>query len=235
MFCKKHIIILLFTLLMFSLNINYLAQNKEIDDYIPYEEASLNTHPILTIKTTLHLVYRSKADPQNITLDSINFIKQQYSWVNNAYKNMKPPTLLPKNGESYYVPDSRIRFRLDTIICHDDSVAWDRIYYGVVMSGGAPWRIDSINLEKNLIAVHGKRESILRSKGDSIVIGGSSGNDGIYHTKSFFSDNKSTYIILKEPLSVDIVDGNATYFTKIDKNCHKDNWENLTKTINLSI
>ena len=235
MLCKKHITILLFTLFTFSTNINYLAQNNEIDDYIPFEEASLNTHPILTIKTTLHLVYRSKADPQNITLDSINFIKQQYTWVNNAYKNMKPPTLLPKNGESYYVPDSRIRFRLDTIICHYDSVAWDRIYYGVVMNGGAPWRIDSIDLEKNLIGVHGKRESILRSKGDSIVIGGSSGNDGIYHTKSFYSDNKNTYILLKEPLSVDIVDGNVTYFTKIDKNCHKDNWVNLTNSDKNSI
>ena len=35
------------------------------------------------------------------------------------------PLLLPKNGETYYIPDSEL-FRLDTIICHYDSVAWDK-------------------------------------------------------------------------------------------------------------
>ena len=233
LFYQKYNTILFSVLFAGIFNSPYLSQN--ILDYIPYEEKSLKTHPIITLKTTLHLVYKSESDPQNITLDSIQFIEQQYKWVNNAYKNMKPPTLLPKNGETYYVPDSRIRFRLDTIICHYDSVAWDRIYNGVVMSGGAPWKIDSVNLEKNLISVKGKRESILRSRGDSVVIGGSSGNDGVYHTESFYSDDKNTYILLKEALSVDIVDGNVTYFTKIDKNCHKDNWENLTNSDKNSI
>ena len=233
LFYQKYNTILFSVLFAGIFNSPFLSQN--IVDYIPYEERSLKTHPIITLKTTLHLVYKSESDPQNITIDSIQFIEQQYKWVNNAYKNMKPPTLLPKNGETYYVPDSRIRFRLDTIICHYDSVAWDRIYNGVVMSGGAPWKIDSVNLEKNLISVKGKRESILRSRGDSVVIGGSSGNDGVYHTESFYSDDKNTYILLKEALSVDIVDGNVTYFTKIDKNCHKDNWENLTNSDKNSI
>ncbi len=211
-----------------SINNSIISQKLTLNDYIPYENTSLNSHPIITIKTILHLVYRSEKDPRNITLDSINFIKQQYTWINNAYTHMKMPTLLPKNGKAYYVPDARIRFRLDTIICHVDSQAWDRIYTGVAMNGGAPWKIESIDLGENQICVNGRRESLLRSRGDSIVIGGSSGNDGIYHPKSFFSDNNNTYITLKEPLSLDIADGNVTYFRKVDKNCHKDNWENLT-------
>ena len=235
MLCKKNIIRFLLLSFICSVNNLIISQQSTLNDYIPYANKTLVTHPVITIKTTLHLVYRSKKDPKNITLDSINFINQQYIWINNSYKNMKPPTLLPKNGESYYVPDSRIRFRLDTIICHVDSLAWDRIYNGVVMGGGAPWKIDSVDLEKNQITIPGKRESILRSRGDSVIIGGSSGNDGIYHTRSFYSANKKTYITLKEPLSLDIADGNVTYFSKIDKNCHKDNWINLTNSDKNSI
>ena len=179
-------------ILSFCFSISLTAQNFNlIKDYIPEEFSSVKTHPILTLKTTLHIVYRTKENPQNILANDLKFINQQYLWVNNSYKNLKKPTLLPENGETYYIPDSRIKFRLDTIIVHHDSVAWDRIYRGLAMNGNLPWKIDSIDINKNTIKIVGKWEGLLRSRGDSLVIGGSNGNDGVYHTSSFYTiENK---------------------------------------------
>ncbi len=143
-------------LAVFQLN-NFISQNYgSIEDYIPKEFSSYSTHPILTIKTTLHIVYRTKKHPNNIKADNLDFINQQYQWVNNSYKNLKPPTLLPENKEVHYIPDSRIRFRLDTILVHYDSIAWDRIYTGVAMNGSFPLKIDSVNLSKNEIKILGR-------------------------------------------------------------------------------
>ena len=232
---NRKFLILLFPSLFFLAYNNSFAQKNEINNYIPFKNTTHNTHPIITIKTTLHLVYKSKEKPNNITSDSIGFINQQYNWINNAYKNMKLPTFLPKDGKTYFVPDSRIRFRLDTIIYHVDSVAWDRIYTGVSISGNTPWKIDSIDIQNNQLKISGRWESILRSRGDSLKIGGSSGNDGVYHPLSFYSDKKNTYITFKESLPLDIADGHLTYFRKIDKNCHKDNWERLAQSDKNSI
>ncbi len=223
-----------FTISLFVCN-KSIAQQYGIKNFIPFENTSEKTHPILTIKTTLHIVYRTKNEPNNITSDSIDFIHQQFDWINNSYKNMAKPTLLPKDGKTYFVPDSRIRFRLDTIIYHIDSLAWDRIFVGVAMTGGAPWKIDSVDLMKNQLKIKGRWENVLRSKGDSLKIGGSSGNDGIYHPISYYSNSTHTYIIFKEPLSIDIPDGHITYFRNIDKNCHKDNWEKIAHSDKNSI
>ncbi len=223
-------------ILSFCFSISLTAQNFNlIKDYIPEEFSSVKTHPILTLKTTLHIVYRTKENPQNILANDLKFINQQYLWVNNSYKNLKKPTLLPENGETYYIPDSRIKFRLDTIIVHHDSVAWDRIYRGLAMNGNLPWKIDSIDINKNTIKIVGKWEGLLRSRGDSLVIGGSNGNDGVYHTTSFYTIENNTYIILKEKLENDIIDGYITYYRKIDKNCWKDNWEKLANSDKNSI
>ena len=218
----------------FSYSLN--AQNYNlIEDYIPEEFSSNNTHPVLTFKTTLHIVYRTKENPQNILSNDLKFINQQYLWINNSYKNLKKPTLLPSNGELHYVPSSRVKFRLDTIIVHYDSIAWDRIYRGIAMNGNLPWKIDSIDLAKNVIKIVGKWEGLLRSRGDSLAIGGSSGNDGIYHTSSFYTIGNNTYIVLDEPLNSNLIKGHITYFKKIDKNCWKDNWEKLANSDKNSI
>ena len=234
MFKNVNFYLIIFFCSFFSSSLNAQKFNL-IEDYIPKEFASIKTHPILTLKTSLHIVYRTKENPQNILSNDLKFINQQYIWINNSYENLKKPSLLPSNGETYYVPDSRIKFRLDTIIVHYDSVAWDRIYRGLAMSGSLPWKIDSINLNKNVIKIAGKWEGLLKSRGDSLVIGGSHGNDGVYHTSSFYTIENSTYIILKENLNTDSIKGSITYFRKIDKNCWKDNWENLANSDKNSI
>ena len=219
---------LCFVLIAFFQLLSFTPQDYgAIENYIPYEFSSYSTHPVLTLKTILHVVYRTKNDPRNIMADNMDFINQQFQWVNNSYKNLKPPTLLAENKVIHYVPDSRIRFRLDTILIHYDSIAWDRIYYGIAMNGSFPLKIDSINLEKNEVKLIGRWESVLNSRGDSLSIGGSNKNNGVYHPLSIYSRENNTYIVMKEPLKSKDSSGHITYFRKIDKNCWKDNWEKL--------
>ncbi|MEC8603666.1 MAG: hypothetical protein VXY47_04885 [Bacteroidota bacterium] len=215
-------------ILMFFHVKSYFTQHPgSIEDYIPYEYSSYSTHPILTLKTILHIVYRTKDDPNNIMANNHRFIDQQFTWINNSYKNLKQPTLLPDNKKVHYIPDARIRFRLDTIIIHYDSVAWNRIYYGVAMNGSFPLPIDSINIELNTVVVSGNWTNTLNSRSDSLSIGGSRKNNGIYHPLSIKCENNRTYIVLEEPLKSSESSGYLTYFKKIDKNCWRDNWEKL--------
>ena len=67
MFYKNQIILFTLLLLMAMANTSLFSQKNTIADYIPYEERNLKTHPIITLKTTPHLVYKSESDPQNIT------------------------------------------------------------------------------------------------------------------------------------------------------------------------
>lgn len=223
LFKKIYLIILLY-----SYGTCFYCQNESnIESYIPQEYSSLKTHPVIQLKTFLHVVYKSKDEPNNILANDLKYINQQYQWINNSYKNLKTPTLLPDNRQVHYIPDARITFRLDTIIVHYDSIAWDRIYYGLAMNGNLPWKIEEIDLNNNSIKIKGRWSSLLKSRGDSLAIGGAGKNNGTYHTRSFFTKDNNTYITLKEPLASDTIIGNITYFKKIDKNCWKDNWEKL--------
>ena len=55
---------------------SYFTQHPgSIEDYIPYEYSSYSTHPILTLKTILHIVYRMfnvQADDTNENWRSID-------------------------------------------------------------------------------------------------------------------------------------------------------------------
>ena len=77
-------------ILMFFHVKSYFTQHPgSIEDYIPYEYSSYSTHPILKLKTILHIVYRTKDDPNNIMANNHRFIDQQFTWINNSYKNLK--------------------------------------------------------------------------------------------------------------------------------------------------
>ena len=210
----------------------YLSQNKDLKSYIPYENSSYNTHPIISIKTHIHIIKKDEFNSENLTEDSVDYIIQQYNWINNMYKSLKKPTYLPKSkgfrlNNKFYIPDSRIRFIVDTISYYTNNDAWERMYMGVAVGGNFPWKIIEIDLEKNEVIISGRWDSFLKSKADSLVIGSSGVNDGIYHRMSVHFMNNRTHIKMKEHLKKSALVGNITFFRKIDKNCHSDNWKNL--------
>ena len=85
------------------------------------------THPILEIKTWVHIIQKSKKEPQNITKDSLHYLQNQFLWINQMYKNLKPPSRKNSKNELPYIKDSRIRFIIDTITFHMDENGWDRM------------------------------------------------------------------------------------------------------------
>ena len=117
----------LFLFYLTSINLLAIGQVDYLKDYIPYDTCSYNTHPILNIKTWIHVVQKSESQPENITSDSINYLKRQYNWINQIYGQLKPPSVVNQNGEKPHIKDARIRFIIDTISFHVDENSWDRI------------------------------------------------------------------------------------------------------------
>ena len=116
------------SLICFTTNLFIIyGQNEYLKKYIPHANTSLETHPELIIKTWIHVIQKSNNEPYNLTKDSIEFIQNQFKWINQMYKNMKNPSLKGMNGSYHFVPDSRIKFTIDTISFHVDEVGWDRI------------------------------------------------------------------------------------------------------------
>lgn len=209
------------------------SQNNEFISYIPYKTFNYETHPIINIKTHIHIIKRDENSAENLTQDSLEYINKQYLWINSIYKNLKKPTYLAKKKKSkirttFYVPDSRIRFSVDSISYYTSYDAWERMYMGVAVGGNFPWEVIELDLEKNEVIISGRWDSFLKSKSDSLILGSSGINDGVYHSDSVYFINNRTYIKMKEKLKKTDLLGNITFFRKIDKNCHSDNWKNLT-------
>ena len=66
--------------------LNTYGQKENLPNYIPEKNSSLITHPIITLKLKLHLVYRYESDAQNYNLDSLDLIRQQFQWINGFYR-----------------------------------------------------------------------------------------------------------------------------------------------------
>ncbi|PDH47915.1 MAG: hypothetical protein CND37_04505, partial [Bacteroidetes bacterium MED-G20] len=103
------------------------SQNDYLKPYIPYDSCELITHPVLELRVWIHIVQKSTDHPENLTSDSINFIKKQFNWINSIYSNLKPPSITPPYNSISYIKDARIRFVVDTITFHIDETAWDRM------------------------------------------------------------------------------------------------------------
>ena len=48
------------------------ADYENLKDYIPFENTSVETHPVITIKVHVHVIQQSENNPQNITKDNKN-------------------------------------------------------------------------------------------------------------------------------------------------------------------
>lgn len=204
---------------------------ERLKEYIPYENTSFETHPIITIRVHLHVIHRYKDDPQNInTNEGSDYVEKQFEWINSMYSRFSKPSLIPEAGETYFIPDSRIRFRLDTVMVHVDSTDWDRIRTVVQMGGGAPWEIDTINLNENEIGLKGKLVSRFGRTIDSVAVIQSEENNGRYTLLSSRQENGITYLKLKEPIASNTVGGKLSYFKKVDLNCSQDIWRKYTNS-----
>lgn len=221
---------LLSSVVLYFLTFSFFAQNG-LEDYIPYPDLPWEEHPDITIRVHVHIIKRYENDPQNITKDSVAYLDRMMVWINNMYRYMANPTLPAKDGNLYFIPDSRIRFRLDTVIEHTDSSAWDRIRPEIHMANGAPWPVDSVNLALNEIGIKGGGiKGFIDKKADSLKIVGSPGNNGIYHKSKIRAENGLIFIRFKEPLPSSKAGGKISFFVKRDRNCSRDIWEKFTNS-----
>ena len=169
----------IFSLIVLFHNSNSLiGQYEYLHPYIPYDSCNFDSHPIIEIKLWIHILQKDKKNPENLTSDSLKFINQQYKWINNFYKNIKPPTLKIKN-QLHYVKDSRIRFLVDTVTYHINENGWDRIKY-IKETNSQRWmKILAINPDSGIIEIEGVRDRFALIQ-DSILIENSLLNNGAY-------------------------------------------------------
>lgn len=215
---------------------NTYGQFDYLKAYIPTENCSFQTHPILELKTWVHIVQYDTSEPRNITIDSMDYLTNQYRWINQMFSKLQPPTVANPMGEKPYINDSRIRFIIDTISFHVDSNAWDRMQYRKEETPNKWIEIIEINSDSNSITIKGIRNRF-KPILDSLIVGGTLFNDGIFHPEkitleidnSSSNPGKNTVLHLKENIQIsEDTTGYVTYFKKIDKNCNKDNWIKLT-------
>ena len=227
-----------FYILIFSSCIFYssiFGQFEYLDSYIPYENTPEETHPILEIKTWVHIVQFDQSEPRNITKDSLGYLTKQFQWINQMFEKIQPPTVANSKWEKPYVKDSRVRFIIDTMSFHIDSVGWDRMQFKKEENSNKWLEIIEINADSSSITIKGIR-SRFKPILDSLIVEGTLFNNGIFHPEkitleidnSSSNPRKNTVLFLKENIQIsEDTTGYVTYFKKIDKNCHKDNWVKL--------
>ena len=226
--CSLNISRYLFLLILtipFSLN----SQNEYLTPYIPFDSCNLSTHPELEIRVWVHVIQKSNDNPENLTADSLNFIKNQFNWINSIYSNLKPPSIKPSYNKKSYIKDSRIRFVVDTTTFHIDEVAWDRMKL-VIEENKKRWmKILAIDSDSGTVKIAGIRDKFKEIQ-DSIIITNTIFNNGIFSVKRIKKKGANTVLTLENDIQIseDSI-GFVTYYKKIDKNCSLDNWINLTK------
>ena len=221
---SRYLFLLILTI-PFSLN----SQYEYLKPYIPFDSCNLSTHTELEIRVWVHVIQKSNDNPENLTADSLNFIKNQFNWINRIYSNLKPPSIKPTYNKKSYIKDSRIRFVVDTTTFHIDEVAWDRMKL-VKEENKKRWmKILAIDSDSGTVKIAGIRDKFKEIQ-DSIIITNTIFNNGIFSVKRIKKKGANTVLTLENDIQIseDSI-GFVTYYKKIDKNCSRDNWINLTK------
>ena len=205
-----------------------LAQNNDLESYIPFDTCKFSSHPILKIKVWVHVLHQSAEDPKNITQDSSHFIDEQFEWINKIYSKLKPPSRKNSNNEKPHIKNSRIQFLVDTISYHVDSNGWERMEIVMEKDTNRWLEILEINADSNSITIKGVKNNF-RPILDSLKVFGTNSNNGILHTSHTKKEGRNTIIYIKEILNISEGRlGVISYFKKVDKNCNKDNWVRFT-------
>ena len=87
-------------------------------NYIPDTSDSYENTPIITYRVNIHLFRKSDGSGIYKLSDTTDF-RKQIDLVNRFYANILPPTM-PVNPPAEYINDSRVRFKLMKIYCHDN-------------------------------------------------------------------------------------------------------------------
>lgn len=201
---------------------------EQLEKYIPRENASYITHPLVEVRTVVHIVKRYDDDAQNLNEDSLKYLKQQFKWINQFYTHMAKPTLLPSDGKEYWVPDSRIRFVIDTIVYHTDEIDWDRIRTIEVTQ--TPLAIVNFSKEEGLITADGRWKSRMFRAEDSLKVVDKQGNYHVLHYSNIKEEVNNTSFKIKEDLTGLGELESMTFFKEENDNCSLDLWEKYTNS-----
>ncbi len=191
--------------------------------YIPRSDRDL-----LEVRVKIHVIQYSFSDPRNYTVADTAAIHRQMAYINSFYSHLYPPTLRPEK-EVEFIPDSRIRFKVEGIYFYADSLLWDRIFFKEASDKYFPAHFHQVDLSRSEIRLEGNLTSPFRRKDTRVVIKGSEGNDGHYtvDTAFFVQAENRTVLRFREPLSSAIPGGEITYFREEDLNCRDDIYKNL--------
>lgn len=200
----------------------------DLEKYIPYDYTDKISHPDIEIRTIVHIVKRYDNDAQNLNEDSLAFLKQQFKWINQYYKNMAHPTLLPPDGKEYWIPDSRIRFVVDTILYHVDEIGWDRIR--TVEERNQPIAISSVDFQTNSIVSNGKWKSKMFRADDSLKVETVLGDFVTLHYIGLTEKDGQTFFKIKEDLANFPIGEKMTFFKEQNDNCSLDLWEKYAQS-----
>lgn len=217
------------TLLIFFLVFSsfYSQDKSDLVKYIPEEGASYVTHPIIELKTVIHIVKRYEDDAQNLNEDSLEFLTQQFNWINQFYTNMAKPTLPTADGVVHWVPDSRIRFVIDTIMYHVDEVGWDRIRTIEVTQN--PMTVLHTAEDDKMVTVQGRWKSKMFRAEDSLKAVNKAGEVLTLHYTEIKEIDNNTTLSIKEDLTTAGELQTLTFYREQNDNCSLDLWEKYTK------
>ena len=203
---------------------NRAGKYKDIEKYIPYNLSSYKRFPFKTINVKIHVIQFSKEDPRNLTLeDSIKMVRVIDKEINHIYSNLQSPTLKANK----YVPeirDSRIRFKTAEILYHIDPELISPEWLQEGDKYGAPWKVDSINLETNELWFerYNKNHFKEKPKGmDSLIVYNSNEKKSHLNFDTVYYDRPFTKIKIQQNLdSLDIK--KAANILKVSTVCDKD-------------
>ena len=143
------------------------AQN-DLEKYIPFPETSEVTHPDVEIRTIVHIIKKSETEADNLTEDSLDYIHQQFDWINAYYRDLRKPTLPTSDGEVHYISSARITFKLEKILFHVDENDWDRMF--VAPDEKHPMNYLDFDENSTELTVEGKWKASLFRAEDSLKV-----------------------------------------------------------------
>ena len=195
-------------------------------NYVPDEFKAFSEIPIKEFRVVIHLMHRSKENPQNLTLQDTAYFNYQFNLVNAFYRDMEKPRLV-KHDSILYIKDSRIRFKVDTILAHVDSNGWNGREFFPVKNKNLQFEIEQVNLSDCTVVCNRKAFISLKAK-KYIALRNEEGQYKIFYKRNIkILDNKVVVKLYSKKFNLESTDDTWKISTTYDKtkNCSSENWE----------
>lgn len=217
----------LFILALLLNNLHAQSNNdrySDLDKYIPYNLSTYKRFPIKTINVKVHVIQFSEENPMNVTTKDSNRIRNTIEReVNYTYSNLEPPTL-KSNKPVPEIRNSRIQFKVNEFKFHIDPELISPEYFEEGSSFGAPWEVDSIDLEKNELRLKKNLAYLIvkrPSTMDSLYAYKSNGDKFFLHFDSVSYQKPYSLVKIKENLhGIDVA--KVSNNRKISRICSND-------------